>query len=152
VSAQQNLVALSTPRKIFLGAALLLLIDSFLPWYSVSIGPFSETLTGWHQLGTVAWLLLIVLLVWEGTRLAGVAPVTGRRADLFSAVGALAVVVVGAIFVIQRISDGSLGFGFFLGVVLLAVLGYTAYGAFQASGGTDAVRQEVDSRRNPPAA
>lgn len=131
---------------------MLLLIDSFLPWYSVSIGPFSETLTGWHQLGTVAWLLLIVLLAFEGARLAGVVQMSDARANLFSAVGALGVVAVGVIFVIQRLSDGSLGFGFFLGVVLLAVLGYTAYGAYQASGGREAVRAEVDARRNPPAA
>ena len=45
MSAQQNLVALSTPRKIFLGAAVLLFIDSFLPWYHVSAGPFSASLS-----------------------------------------------------------------------------------------------------------
>lgn len=152
MSAQQNLVALSTPRKIFLGAAVLLFIDSFLPWYHVSAGPFSASLSGWHQLGTVAWLLLIVLLVWEGVRLAGVSTVKGARADLFSAVSALAVVVVGAVYAIQRLVDGSLGIGFFLGVVLLVVLGYTAFGAYQASGGSAAVRSEIDARRNPPVA
>lgn len=152
MSVQQDLVALSTHRKIFLGAAALLLLNSFLPWYHASFGPVSVSLSGWHQLGTVAWLLLIVLLAWEGARLAGASGIAGGRADLFSAVGALAVVVVGAIFAVQRLTDGDLGFGFFLGVILLAALGYTAYGAFQANGGADAVRREVDARRGAPKA
>jgi hypothetical protein len=150
MSAQHQLAELSTTRKITLGAGVLLLLDSFLPWYHASAGPFSVSLSGWHQLGTLAWLLLIVLLVWEGARIAGVAPVAGRRADLFSAVGALVVVAVGAIFVIQRLSDGSLGIGFFLGVLLLVALGATAFQTFKESGGADAVRQEVDDRRDRP--
>ena len=152
MTAQQDLAALPTSRKITLGAAVLLLVNSFLPWYHASFGGISVSENGWNQLGTVAWLVLIVLLVWEALRLAGVVNVVGARADLFSAIGALAVVVVGAIYVIQRISDGSLGIGFFFGIVLLVALGATAWGSFQSSGGTDAVRAEVDARRTPPAA
>jgi hypothetical protein len=147
----QHLESMPTSKKLFLGAALLLLIDSFLPWYHASAGPFSVSLSGWHQLGTIAWILLIALLVWEAVRLAGAAPVDGRRAELFSSVGALAVTAFGVIFVLQRLFDGSLGFGFFLGVILLAVFGYAAWTAFRASGGADAVRQEMDDRRRPPA-
>lgn len=152
MSVQQDLGALPTTRKITIGAALLLLVDSFLPWYHVSLGGISVSENGWHQVGTVAWLLLVALLVWEALRLAGVVNVVGARADLFSAVGALAVVVVGAVFVLQRLFDGNLGIGVFLGVVLLAVLGATAWGSFQSNGGSDAVRAEVGARRSPPGA
>jgi hypothetical protein len=152
VSTPSQLKALSTPRKVFLAAAVLLLIDSFLPWYHASVGPFSASLSGWHQLGTFAWVLLIALLVWEGARLAGVARVSRGKADLYSSLGALAVVAVGAIFCVQRLTDGALGIGFWLGVVLLIVLGVTAYRAFQASGGRDAVRREMDERRQAPPA
>ena len=151
MALQQDLAALPSTRKITLGAGVLLLIDSFLPWYHASAGPFSVSLAGWHQIGTIAWILLIALLIWEGTRIAGVAPVTGRRADLFSAVGALVVVAVGVIFVIQRLSDGNLGFGFWLGVLLLIAVGVTAFTTFKESGGADAVRQEIDDRRDRPA-
>jgi hypothetical protein len=145
--------ALSTPRKIFLAAAVLLLIDTFLPWYHASIGPISASLSGWHQLGTVAWVLLLALLIWEAARVTNMAPVSAGKADLYSSLLALAVVAVGAVFCIQRLADGSLGVGFWLGVVLLIALGVTAYRAFQASGGRDAVRREMDERRQaPPAA
>lgn len=147
MSTQSRIQALPTTRKIFLAAAVLLLVDSFLPWYHASLGPFSANLSGWHQLGTVAWVLLIALLVWEGARLAGAVRVPAGKADLYSALGALAVVAVGAIFCVQRLTDGSLGIGFWLGVVLLVVLGAMAWGAFQASGGRDAVRREMDERR-----
>lgn len=152
MSTQSQLAALSTPRKVFLAAAVLLLIDTFLPWYHVSAGPFSASLSGWHQLGTVAWVLLLALLIWEAARLTNMAPVAAGRASLYSSLLALAVVAVGAIFSIQRLVDGALGIGFWLGVVLLIVLGVTAYGAFQASGGRDAVRREVDDRRGTPPA
>jgi hypothetical protein len=141
-----------TSKKIFLGAALLLLIDSFLPWYHVSFGPVSASLSGWHQLGTVAWVLLIGLLIWEGVRLAGAAPVSTARAELYSSLAAIAVLVVGVIFVIQRLVDGELGIGFWLGVILLAVFGYATLTAFRASGGSEAVRREMDQQRRPPAA
>ncbi|MEV4421126.1 hypothetical protein AB0L40_14270 [Patulibacter sp. NPDC049589] len=147
---QQDLAALPTTKKLFLGSAVLLLVDSFLPWYHVSFGGVSVSEGGWHQFGSITWIVLIALLVWEGVRIAGAAPIEGRRADLFSSVGALAVVVLGVIFVLQRISDGSLGFGFFLGVILLVGLGYSAFQTFQASGGAEAVRHEVDERRKPP--
>lgn len=140
MSPSTDLNALSTPRKLLLGGGILLLINSFLPWYHASLFGVSVNFTGWHQLGTLAWIILIGVLIWEGLRIAGVAPVTGRQADLASAVGALAAVVVGVIFVIQRLSDGGLGIGFWLGIVLLVVVGYGAFQLFQASGGQAALR------------
>lgn len=140
MSPSTDLNALSTPRKLLLGGGILLLINSFLPWYHASVFGVSINFTGWHQLGTLAWIILIAVLIWEGLRLAGVAPVTGRQADLASAVGALAAVIVGVIFVIQRLSDGGLGIGFWLGIVLLVVVGYGAFQLFQASGGQAALR------------
>lgn len=148
----QHLQSLPTSKKLFLGAALLLFLNSFLPWYRVEFGPVSASLSGWHQLGTVAWVLLLGLLIWEGVRIAGAAPVSGPRAELYSSLAAIAVLVVGAVFVLQRLVDGELGIGFFLGVILLAVFGYAAVKAFQASGGAEAVRREMDEQRRPPRA
>jgi hypothetical protein len=142
-----NLASLTLNRRIFLGSAVLLVINSFLPWYHVSAGPFSASLSGWHQIGVVAWLLVIALLVYEGARATNFVPVKGRTADLYSSLIALSAVVVGAIYVLIRLGDGGLGFAVFLGIVLLAGLGYTAVASFRENGGADAVKAELDARR-----
>lgn len=147
----QSLQSLPTSKKLFLGAALLLLLNSFLPWYKASAGSFSVSANGWHQLGTIAWVLLLGLLIWEGVRLAGAAPMSGPRAELYSSLAAIGVLVVGVIFVLQRLSDGALGIGVLFGAILLAVFGYAAVTAFRASGGAEAVRREMDEQRRPPA-
>lgn len=59
---------LSLGSKLILGAGLLLLIDSFLHWQSVSI--FSANM--WHGWGVVAGLTLLVILAWEGARQADI--------------------------------------------------------------------------------
>lgn len=148
----QDLASLSTARRVYLGSAVLLFLNSFLPWYHVSAFGVSASEGGWHQFGAIAWIVLVGLLVVEGLRLAGILNLPESRAALLSSVVALVVVVLGAIFVLQRISDGSLGFAFFLGVILLIALGSTALTAFRESGGTAAVKREVDERRSPPVA
>lgn len=155
MSSSPDLNAITTPRRLLLGGGLLLLINSFLPWYHASFLGTSVSLTGWHQIGTLAWIVLIALLIWEGVRIAGAAPTEGRQADLVSAVGAFLVVVLGVLFVIQRLSDGNLGIGFWLGIVLLVVVGYGAIQLFQASGGQAALRdvqQQASERRAAPTA
>lgn len=119
-----SLNSLSMGQKILLGAAVILLIDSFLPWYHASFMGYSVSQNGWHQLGTLAWILVIALLVVEGARIAGALPLDAARGALVSAgVGALAV-LFGVIFVIQRLSDGYLGFGFWVGIICLIALAY----------------------------
>ena len=156
MSTPTEISALSTPRKLLLASGGLLFINSFLPWYHVSFAGFSASQSGWHQLGTLVWIVLLATLVWEGLKIAGVAPVRGKQADLATAAGAGLVVLLGVIFVIIRLSDGGLGIGFWLGIVLLAVFGYAAFQLFQASGGQETVREvqaEAAQRRaqNPGA-
>jgi hypothetical protein len=67
-----NFAELSRGTKVLLVAGLLLLIDSFLAWQQLSIGPVDFSQNMWHGVGVVAGLLLIALLVWEGLQLAGV--------------------------------------------------------------------------------
>lgn len=156
-----ELASLSAPRKLLLGSGILLLINSFLPWYHFSVGPFSASESGWHQLGTLVWVVLILLLVWEVVRIVGAAPIQGPRADLATAAGAGLVLVLGVIFVLVRLFDGNLGIGFWLGVVLFIVFGLATAQQFQAGGGQEAVREvqaEAAQRRaqqaqqQPPAA
>lgn len=141
MSSTPELSTLSTPRKLLLVSGVLLFINSFLPWYHVSFAGFSASQSGWHQLGTLVWIVLLATLVWEGARIAGAAPVKGQRADLATAAGAGLTLLLGLIFVIVRLSDGSLGIGFWIGVVLMIVFAYATFQLFQASGGQAAVRE-----------
>jgi hypothetical protein len=60
---------LSTPAKLVLGATVLFLIVSFFNWFSVEdLGGVSM----WEGIGTLAGILAIAVLVWEGLRLANV--------------------------------------------------------------------------------
>lgn len=124
----------SAARKIILGAAVVLLINSFLPWISIDFGPFgSATANGWHGIGVIAWLFVIAVLVLEGTRLAGVLPLSESRADLASLASSVVAILFGLIFVIIRLVDGFLGFGFFIGLVALIVLGFGAFSLYRTS-------------------
>ena len=149
-TVQQDLTALPPHRKILLGAGAVLLIASFLPWYKVSLGGFSASASGWHQLGTIAWLLLIVTLVFEGARLAKVAPVGERQGDQIATGLGAATILFGIIFVIQRISDGHFGIGFYLGVIALIAFAYGVFLLFQSIGGKAALQElqaQAEARR-----
>lgn len=161
MSTSSELSALSAPRKLLLASSILLLINSFLPWYSISVLGQSFTENGWNQIGTLVWILLIATLAWEAVRIAGLAPLQGPRADLASAAVAGLTLVLGVIYLIVRLTDGSLGVGFWLGLVLFAVFGLAISRLFQAGGGQEAVREvqaEAAQRRaqqqaqQPPAA
>ena len=54
--------ALSIGGKIILVAGVVLFIDGFLPWYSVSLGPLgSFTRSGWQSPGAI-WSILAILI------------------------------------------------------------------------------------------
>ncbi len=139
--ATSELASLSAPRKLLIASGLLLLINSFLAWYSASAFGVTFTQNGWNQLGTLVWIVLIATLVWEGVRIAGVAPIQGQRADLATAGLAGLTLVLGVIYLIVRLTDGSLGFAFWLGLLLFVVFGFAIAQLFQASGGQAAVRE-----------
>jgi hypothetical protein len=65
---------LSTASKILLGAGILYLINLFLPWQSVDLGPLAGDVSrnGIAELGFINLLLVIALLAWEGMAVAGV--------------------------------------------------------------------------------
>lgn len=132
-------------EKIIVVAGLVLFIDSFLPWYSVDLGPIgSFTQNGWENPGGV-WSLLAVLI-----SLAMVAAIVVRTfspatlPDNVSGVtwpkihlgGGIAVAVLVLIKLLNESS--SLGFGFYIGIVCaaaLAVGGVLMYREEMAAGG-----------------
>lgn len=142
VNIQESFQKLSLGDKIMLIAGPLLLIDSFLKWYSVKAcffdTCFSASRSGWQSPGAL-WSILAVLI---GVLLAGgivavnfanvklpALPqgLTWARVDLGAAVAA-------AVFVLLKLLGESsyLAYGFFIGIVLVAALVVGAGLNFQA--------------------
>ena len=138
--------ALSIGEKIIVIAGLGLLIDGFLPWYSVDLGPFgSVTRNGWESPGAF-WSLLAILIglamaavvgvkiSTEGVIPENVGGFTWPKIFLGGCVAALVLVVIKFLN-----ESSSLGFGFYLGFIAAAAL---------AAGGFLMFREE--SAAGPP--
>jgi hypothetical protein len=68
-----DLSRLSTATKVITGAAILLLIDSFLDWQQFCAGSFCTGVSGWHgTVGVIMGLLIVLLIVWQVIKIAGV--------------------------------------------------------------------------------
>lgn len=128
----EQLSALSTGRKLILGAGLLLLIDTFFDWQSVSIGPVSVGQSGWHGFwGVLIGLMTIALLAWVGARGFGVAlPANVPDGLLTLGLGALIVLFA----VIKALSDSYTAWPAYVGIVLGALVAVGAWLNFQDSG------------------
>ena len=135
--------ALGLGEKIILIAGVVLLIASFLPWYSVDLGPFgSVSRNGWESPGAL-WSIVPVFI---GLAMAGVIAlktftavqlpndVGGQSwARVHLAGGALALLFV----VIKFLNESShLSFGFYLGLVAAAALAAAGFLMYRAEGGT----------------
>jgi hypothetical protein len=131
--------ALPLGAKIILPAALVLLIDSFLPWYSVDLGPFgSVDRNGWESPGAI-WSILAVLigLVMAGQILVQNLAQPGTIPDNISGVTwpkiHLGLAAAAGVFILIKLINESshLAFGFFLGIICVAALIAGAFLMFQ---------------------
>jgi hypothetical protein len=123
---------LSLGRKLVLGGGVLLLIDSFLHWQEVSIGPLSGGQSAWHGFwGVILGLMTIALLVWVGARTFGVKlPVDLPEGLVTLALGALILLFA----VIKVLSDNFVHWPAYLGIVLAAGVAYGSWLLFKDSG------------------
>lgn len=119
-------------RQLVLGGGVLLLIDTFLPWQKISIGPFSNSWTAWHGFwGVLLGLMTIALVVWVAARVFGVElPVKIPDGVTTLALGGLILLFA----VIKNIADDYSAWGSYLGIVLAAGVAYGAWLTFQSSG------------------
>ena len=62
---------LTLGSKVITGAGLLLLVDSFFHWQSVSV-PISSSASMWHGWGIVVGVTLLVILAWDAIESADV--------------------------------------------------------------------------------
>lgn len=132
-------------EKIIVVAGLVLLIDSFLPWYSVDLGPFgSVSRSGWESPGAI-WSILAVLVGL--VMVAAIAIRTFSPATLPDNISGvtwpkihLGAGIAVAVLVLIKLLDesSSLGFGFYIGIICaaaLAVGGVLMYREEAAGGG-----------------
>ncbi len=131
-----DMARMSTASKILLGASLLYVIDSFLPWnrFCFEVAGITGGCAGvslWHGVGLIAGLLAIALLVLEALRAFGtnLGTMPQRTLDMVS-VGLAAGIVL---FTILRIVIDSefLSFGAWIGIVLALALAYGGYMRWQ---------------------
>ena len=119
-------------EKIILVAGPLLLIDSFLPWYHVSIdlGILSTSVnrSGWQSPGAL-WSMLAIICGVVAAGLVAASRFTNVQMPALPAGVTWARVYAGlggaaALFVILKLINhsGNLGFGFFIGIILVAAL------------------------------
>jgi hypothetical protein len=114
-----DLRTLSTGAKLALGAAVLLLLDTFLKWQSVDLGPISVGQSAWHGFwGVLLGLLTLVMIAWLVARVLGVAlpelPIPARTITL--ALGALILLFA----LIKNLADDYSTIWSYIGVVLAA--------------------------------
>jgi hypothetical protein len=138
---------MSTAEKLLAGGSILLLIDSFFPWQSADTGGLGDllgvdlNLNMWQGSGAfagiIAGLLAIALIV------VGVASMAGAMSnmnmgtmttDKLVAWLAAGVFVFGILKFIFALTE-SPAWGAFVGLVLLAAIGYGAWQKLQESGG-----------------
>lgn len=144
IGDEMDFSRLTTAHKIGLGGAIVLLVASFLPWYSVGAAGFTFSLNGWNA-GFWAWFGILLGLgggVVLGLKAFGTQDV--RAGGLAAEQIALVLGALSVVFILLRMitaMDG-VAFGLFLGLIGAAAV---AYGSYQAM--TDAGLTVDDMKR-----
>ncbi|MGZ5319388.1 MAG: hypothetical protein ACXWZD_12700 [Actinomycetota bacterium] len=125
-----DIAAMSMATKGILIVGVLLLIDSFLAWQQVCVVGFCVSASAWGGNGSWAGLLmgilLIVLILFEISKLANMSmqlPIAPSKATAYLG---FAVVAFGLIKFLLVVSNEP-GFGAWVGIILLAALGYFSF-------------------------
>ena len=132
-----QLKGLSLGRKLILGAGVVLLIDTFFNWQSVSVGVSGVTVvsagqSAWHGfLGVLLGLLTVALVLWVGARAFGVA-LPANIPDGLATLAAGGLIVLFAL--LKTLTESYSAWPSYVGIVLGAGVAYGAWLAFQESG------------------
>lgn len=122
---------LSMGQKGLLITGVLFLVDMFLPWNKVGECPFCVSINGWSGIGTLAGLLALALVVWEGANAAGaLAAVTAPKALIGAALGGGVALfaLLRALFNLEFAT-----FGLWIGIILALATAYAAWVRYQES-------------------
>jgi hypothetical protein len=129
-----DIAAMSMASKGVLISGVLLLIDSFLPWQRVCVAFLGQSVCpsasawggngGWA--GTIMGILLIVLVLFEISKLANLSmqlPIEPSKATAYLGFAVVAFGVIKFLLVVTN----SPGFGAWIGIIFLAGLGYASF-------------------------
>jgi hypothetical protein len=142
----ERISALPRGIQLMLVGGVLLLIDSFLHWQSVSIGPISASRNAWHGWGFLAGLLTIVLVAWLVARVAAAdlrLPVSDTLAG-----AVLAVLILLFTFLKFIVDNEFRTFWAWLGLVLAVLIAVGAWLQVQMGGGMDTLKTEASGMRD----
>jgi hypothetical protein len=142
INFAERFQSMSLGEKIILIAAPLLLINSFLPWYDVELcfGDIcaSETRSGWESPGAIWSILATLIAIIMGgvivlTRFTNVEVPRDFGNNITWPKIMLGLGVAAALFVLLKLLNESsyLGFGFYLGILLVAALVVGGFLMFQ---------------------
>jgi hypothetical protein len=110
---------------LVLAAAVLLLVDTFLPWQRLSIGGFSYSWSAWHgDKGVLIGVMTIVLIALVVARVAGL-----RVADGLATPSLAVLVLIFA--VVKNVRDEDSAWPGYVGVALATVVAATALLAYR---------------------
>ena len=133
----EQLKGLSLGRKLILGAGVLLVIDTFLAWQSVSIGVpgvavVSASQNAWHGFwGVLLGLMTIALLLWVGAKAFGVA----LPASVPDGLATLALGGLIALFaLLKALTESYSAWPSYVGIILGVGVAVGAWLTFQESG------------------
>ena len=133
----EQLKRLSLGRKLILGSGVLLLIDTFLNWQSVSVSVsgvavVSAGQSAWHGFwGVLLGLLTLALVLWVAARAFGIAlPASVPDGLATLALGGLVVLFA----LLKTLTESYSAWPSYVGIVLGAGVAYGAWLAFQESG------------------
>lgn len=151
---------------IGLGAGLLAFIASFLPWFSVSFGPISDSLNGW-SVGFLGWFPILLIIAAAGVILAqtlgsNLPNVRPGWPLILLGVAALSLILILIGWLtnsgeadsvglgLTGLSYGA-GFGLYVGLVCAILLGLSQFLVLRASGQSlsDATKQFRNPGTNP---
>ena len=140
-----NLSTLSRGTQVLVGAGVLLLIDMFLEWQSVDVGPFLAGQNAWSGFwGVIMGLALLVLLAWVIARVFDVKlPAELPEGPIVLGLGA----VIFVFALLKNLIDDYSTIWSYIGVLLAAGV---AYGAWLRSQETESVSPAAPSGPTAP--
>lgn len=127
-----DLSKLTLGSKLVIGLGGLMLIDSFLHWQEVTIGPFTAGVSMWHGWGVFVGLLLLAILAWE------VAQIFGVKLRLGSLTPSMVTALLSALMVlftlIKVLTNNFVAIWAWIGLVLSLGIAAGAWLSMQAAG------------------
>ena len=143
-----NISTLSRGTQLLVGAGVLLLIDMFLDWQSIDLGPISAGQNAWSGFwGVIMGLALLVLLAWVIARIFDVKlPAELPEGQIIVGLG----VLVGVFALLKNLIDDYSTIWSYIGVLLAAGVAYGAWLRYGETASTSPAAPSEPIAPTPP--